>query len=154
MLAELTGRDRRTVTSRLEKLTPVEEGPNGALYEIRAAIRMIFDFTPDDENQTMDYDGDGFQPMQEKAKLDFVRRQAMELSIEEKKRELIPRREIQDGLENLFSNIKTRMLAWPSRAAQLIVGPPQKQTEATLTILVKEVLNEMAVGKFLDEPNE
>lgn len=153
MLAELTGRDRRTIVSRLEKLTPVSEGPNGVLYEIRAAVRMIFDFNPDDESQTMDYDGDGFQPLQEKAKLDFVKRQSMELALEEKKRNLIPKDEIQEALENVFSNIKTRLLAIPTRAAQVIIGPPQKQTEAVISKLVNEALTELAEAKLLDEEN-
>lgn len=146
-LSELTGRDRRTIAKKLEGLTPVSEGTHGGLYDIRAALRMIFDFNPEDD-QKVKFESEDFQPAQEKAKLDFVKRQAMELEIQEKERNLIPKAEILEGLQKVFASVKAKLQGLPTKAAQQIQGPPQKQTESILRKIVDDALTELSESRF------
>lgn len=148
-LAELSGRDRRTVTDRLKNLTPIEEDGVAKLYEIRAAIRLCFDFNPEDD-PGVEFAGT-FQPIHEKAKLDFFKRQAIELDVEERKRNLIPREEIANALAGVFGSLRSKLLGLPAKATQQISGLDQKQTEALLRKIIDEALVDLSETRVIDE---
>jgi len=111
---------------------------------------MIFDFNPDDESQKIDFEND-FQPVHEKAKLDFIRRQDLELDLQVKQRNLIPKEEIKSGLQKIFGSIRAKLLYLPTKAAQQIQNASsQKETEALIRGIVDEALMELSEGAFDD----
>lgn len=146
MLAELTGRDRRTISKKLENLTPLEEQGNASLYDIRAALRMIFDFNATDDNQKTDFSSVDFQPSQEKAKLDFIKRQQAELDLEIARKNLIPKEEIRGALEDVFGACRAKFLGL-SKRAQLALGLSTDQ-ESQLKQMVADALTDLSEAKF------
>lgn len=147
-LAQLTGKDRRTVTKALEGLEPIEKKSNKITYDIKEALQLIFTngFLLDEN------DNDIIDPQLEKAKLDRARRQDIELNLEVKKKNLIPSDVIETALSGLFSSIKSKILNIPTKAAQRYEPKmSQKKLEKLLKDQVKEVLQGLSEDKALDE---
>lgn len=137
MLSQLTGKDRRTVTDRLERVEPVLDEPKKKLFEIKKALPVIFG------PQLRDVDGDEepdfFDPQLERAKLDRTRRRRLELEIDIQKRNLIPKEELEQALADVFGSVRAKLLNIPSKIAQ---RHHAKLTKKQLQALSKELINE------------
>lgn len=128
-LSDITGMDRRGLTRLLEKTEPVETNGRSKLYTIRQVIESIR----------------GPSATAEKARLDKVRADIAELDLAQKKQELIPLDAVLDMLMPLFSNVRTKLIAIPNKAAPIVQACTTKlEIQAALKVAVYEALEELS----------
>ena len=111
-LSDLTGFDRRTISRRLESLTPEKEG-RSHLYESRDALRLAYGAVSD---------GDSLDLSQERAHLALAQRKLAEIKRKELERDLIPAAEVVQFFTEAGMAAKQVMLGVPSRLASVLVG--------------------------------
>lgn len=141
MLAELTGRERRTIKKRLEAISPIASKRKGQYYDIKEAMRCICDAS----KEIRDESGELINPVLEKAKLDRERRISMELDNEQKQRNLIPRDEIKEVLAKGFVAIKAKIMSVPTKAVHsLPENLTKRQLKDFLSNEMKNALRELA----------
>jgi phage terminase Nu1 subunit (DNA packaging protein) len=105
-IAALTGLDRRTVSRRLEHLTP-KPGPNRALlYESRDALPAVYGTGGE---------GETLNPQLERAALDKARRLDLEQRMAEREGQLLPAELVLELGSRLVAAARSRMLAIPSK---------------------------------------
>lgn len=143
-LAELLGKDRRTIDRKLKGI-PFERKGRAYLYDLRTAIEAIYCAfeTEDDDDETIDV-------RLEKAKLDRARRKLAELDLEVKRTNLIPKEILEKNLSSVFGEIKAKILGIPTKAAQRFSGKTQKEVRSILDRLCKETLRDLSAQR-LDE---
>lgn len=137
-LAELLGKDRRTIDRKLRGI-PFERSGRSHVYDLKTAIEAIYcAFEPEeDDDETIDV-------RLEKAKLDRARRRLVELELEVKRSNLIPREVLQKNLSTIFGEIKSKVLGIPTKAAQRFSGKTQKEVRSILDRLCKETLRDLS----------
>lgn len=147
MLATLTGKDRRTVTSRLEGVTPVKETSRVRYYDMKTALQMIFEPPHEDKES----DEGPINGLLEKAKLDRARRRTLELDFEVRKKNLIERSELKTAIEKVFGAVRAKLLNVPQKAVQQIpADPTPKEIQKVLKKQIADSLTDLAEKK-LDE---
>ena len=146
MLHELTGKDRGTIKRRLEGLKPIEQKTKGHYYDLKVALRYIYEPQIKD---SIDEDSVFLNPVMEKAKLDRARRLSVELDNQIKKKELIPRQELKQTLGNIFGAVRSKLLNVPVKASQsLPENPSRKELQAHLKAQINEALKELSEKNF------
>ena len=145
-LADLTGKDRRTITARLSTIEPVKGPKNSHLYELPAALPKIFENFDDEGEST------GLRSAQvEKAALDRARRIAVELDTEIKRKNLIPREDLKTALEKTFAVVRAKLLALPDKAAQTFQEDwTRKELKESLKDLSRECAQELSEARIDD----
>ena len=136
-LANMTGRDRRTVARRLESL-PSKPGANRAkLYDTRAALQRIIAPTG--------ADGEQLDPAQEKAALDRARRELVELDVQRRRRDLVEVEAVISAWSTQVQIAKSRMMALPARLApDMVRATDQREAERHIRREINAVLEELA----------
>jgi len=130
-LSELTGFDTATIRKRLGGLEPVEKNNRCKLYEPRAALQLLY--------------GQANNPQQEKARLDKLRADKVELDLQVMRKELVEVEAVAKAWTDMAFALKTRIMTIPTRAAPLVFGCKTiPQVKAELEELFIEVLNELA----------
>lgn len=143
MLSELTGKDRKTITRRLEGLEPEKSKKKGNYYDLKTALKLVFEPVRDELED--DDDGLFINGMLEKAKLDRARRIGVELENEIKKKTLIPREELSQVLQKMFGAVRAKLLNVPLKATQSMPEKPnRKQLEAHLKKAINEALRDLS----------
>lgn len=142
-LAELLEKDRRTIDRKLRNI-PFEKKGRSNLYDLKTALDAIF------LEHESDGDDEEINIRLEKAKLDRARRKLVELELEVKKSNLIPKDVLERNLSGIFGEIKAKILGIPTKAAQRFSGKTQKEVRSILDRLCKETLRDLS-AKRLDE---
>ena len=135
-LADLTGRDRATVTRRLASLTPTPGPKNSLLYDSRDALPLLID-PPTTTAERLDLS-------HERAYLARRQRELTELKIEATRRELIPATEVQDFLVRAFAAFRAHLLGLPHRLAVECAGGQYHEIVSTAERITHEALNELS----------
>jgi phage terminase Nu1 subunit (DNA packaging protein) len=133
-LAELTGRDRRTVKRRLADLPSRRDG-RSILYDSTQALSLLFGATAD---------GELLNGAQEKALLDRARRRLAELHHAEQSRELIPAGDIQAALGSAVSACRSHLLSLPVQLAGRCSGGTAQEIQREARALVNCALDELS----------
>lgn len=126
-LADLTGKDRRTIQKRLTDLKPVEEYS----YASKEALTAI-------------YNPSALDAVQERAQLDRARRELVELQKAEKIGELIPAEKVSAYWNRQAGNVRAKLLNLPGRLAATIPCDNPIEIEKATRVLVYEALQELA----------
>ena len=108
-LVEITGKTSRTVNKRLEKLESIPSERAGILYDSKIALPLIYELS-------------GMSPQDEKARLDRLRADKVELDIKIATGELVKLDEISDAWVRSGTNTKTKILNVPTKIAPLVIG--------------------------------
>ncbi len=137
-LADLTGRDRRTIQRRLADMTPAADNT------FNSASALLAIYCPDG----------GLDPAQEKAALDKARRGLVELQRAEKEKALIPAEAVLGHWSRLIGNARSRLLNLPGRLAVECSGKSQHEIGQLAKTLVYEALAELASGLPGDSDGE
>ena len=128
-LAELLEMDRRSLTRLLVDVEPDEENGKHKLYKLSTLWELKI----------------GKSANAEKARLDKLRADVVELDLAQKKGELVPTDTILDLLIPLFSNVRTKFIAIPAKAAPLLTGQSTElEVQDTLKRLVNDCLEELS----------
>lgn len=146
MLTKLTGKDRGTVSRRLEGLKPLEAKTNSYKYDLKLALQYIYEPMNDPDS-----DQGPMNPQLERAKLDRARRMNLELDIEVRKKNLIERSELKSAIENVFGAVRAKLLNLPLKCAQSMPDKPDpKQVQSVVKKEVNNALTDLSEKK-LDE---
>ena len=87
----------------------------------------------------------------EASKLRITKEQALKLELENRRKqgELLPKSDIQKEVGYAFSNVRTRLLAIPNKAAPAVFGIDSRaEIESILKQLVHESLDELASCRY------
>ena len=133
-LSQLTGRNRETISRKLEGLACKPGPKNGKLYNAKEALPLIFDVDRGEQS--------AINPLKEKALLDEARRKLLELELAQKRGELLSSDGLQTELEDVFSSIRSKLLNLPPKLAQRLSGRklPGKEIEKESKELIEEAL--------------
>jgi phage terminase Nu1 subunit (DNA packaging protein) len=134
-LAELTGRDRRTIKKRLADLPSRRDG-RSILFDSGRALSLIYGATADD--------GQALDPSQERAALDRARRRLAELQHAEQSRELIPAGNIKAELGKAVHACRSHLLALPVQLAGRCVNATSQEVQNEAKALVHHALDELS----------
>lgn len=136
-LADLTGKDRRTIGRRLGALVATP-GPNRSnQYESQEALSALYGNDDDD--------GARLDPQQERARLDAERRHELELRNARAHGELLPREEVAAAWSEQIGIAKGRLLSLPARvSADVLRLKSQREIEAVLKGALIVILEELA----------
>ena len=126
-LADITGKDRRTIQKRLTDLKPVDEYS----YSSKEALAAIY--CPG----TLD-------AVQERAQLDKARRELVELQKAEKIGELIPAEKVSEHWNRQAGNVRAKLLNLPGRLAATVPSENPIEIEQAARVLVYEALQELS----------
>lgn len=131
---ELTGIDRRTINRRLSPLTPENQGNVGHFYDSAEALRLVFGVGASD-----------LDPQQEKALLDRVRRELLEIELDVRKQNVIPAEVVENHWSKMAADCRAKLLNVPNRLATKVVGAATyQQAEREARVLIHEALHELA----------
>lgn len=154
-LSELTGKDRRTLKKLLADIDPQEE--SGTLFYIpREALPVIYGISHaglsalGSAAEDSEDDGDGsmqdrLDPIREKALLDRVRRQKIELEIAEERKKLIRIEKVEETWSKMAAAFRAKILALPKKCAPRVCATKEtRQIEKILTQECHEALKELS----------
>lgn len=134
-LSEKCGMERKTISKRLESLTPIADG-RSKLYDTKDALPLIYGVA-----------GGGAQGdlSRERALLARVQRQKIELETAILRADVIPSEVVKEVWSQLLAACRARLLALPSRIATLaITATTHAEIEQIAGDLVHEALNELS----------
>jgi len=132
-ISELTGKGSRTIKSRLDTLTPVQDG-KALKYETKEALPLLYG---------LDTQG-AFDLEQERARLAHHQANNEALKEEVAKKNLIPAEEVLNNWINLVARFKAKMLAIPSKSAHRCAqSTDHHEIESVLKSAITEALNEL-----------
>lgn len=135
-LTELSGKAWVTIAKRLNKHRVKTD--NGE-YPSDVALAVIF---------AGDYDagdGDVLQPQAEKARLDRLRANKVELELQLARGEVVKMDDVCAKWAQVGTNIKNKMLSMPTKAAPLVLGcKTLPEVKEVLTELIREALDELS----------
>ena len=137
-LADITGKDRRTIGKRLSPLVATP-GPNRSnQYESREVLPLLYGGTDD---------GERLDPQQERARLDAERRRELEMRNARAAGELLPFDEVSAAWSEQIAIAKGRFLSMPARvSADVLRLKSQRDIEGILKAALVVILEELAAG--------
>jgi phage terminase Nu1 subunit (DNA packaging protein) len=135
-LTEITGKAWVTIAKRLNR-AKVE--PQDGQYPSDRALAVIY---------AGDYDtgdGDVLQPQAEKARLDRLRANKVELELQIARGDVVMMSDVIESWAQVGTNIKNKLLSMPTKAAPLVLGCQSlPQVKEVLHELVREALDELS----------
>lgn len=135
-LSDLTRKDRRFISRRLERL-PFTQNGRAKEYASEDALALIYG--SGDEAK--------LDASQERALLDKARRESIQMDNEKKRGDLLPFAEVAKAWEEQIAIAKGRFLALPSRMAPRIVRTKAiREVELILRDGIIEIMSELAGG--------
>ena len=133
-LSHLTGFDRRRIRAALCDL-PASKGAKGALlYETIEALPLLY---------LQPGDGDTFDLTDERARLAHHQANRAALEAEQLAGSLIEIEAVANVVGEEYSNVRSRLLAIPSKAAPQVIGLSIAAAKALLDDLIFEALDEL-----------
>ena len=131
-LSDLTGKDRKTISKRLELLLPVSDDGRGKQYEVKDALPLIY--ANDDSLRAAE------QLRYEKARAD-----KMELEVTKRRGELVEISKIAKIVEQEYAAVRAGLLAIPVKLAiPLATINDATEVKNELENAVNEVLEELS----------
>ena len=125
-LADLTGRDRRTVKKRIEALQTDEQGR----YDSTQALPLLYGSSKGE-----------LDPSQERAKLDQARRELAELEYRKRRGALIEEGTVFRVVESAATACREHLLTIPGRMAEVFAAEGSaRNIEATLNQEIRSAL--------------
>jgi len=132
-LAHLTGMDRRRIRALLCDM-PSEKGSKGALmFESVAALPALY----------LPGDCDSFDLTSERARLAHFQANKAQMEAAQVAGSLIEIEAVASVVGEEYSNVRSRLLAIPSRAAPQLIGLPIAAVKALLDDMIFEALDEL-----------
>ena len=125
-LADLTGRDRRTIKKRVETLSTDDQGR----YDSTQALPLLYGSSKGE-----------LDPSQERAKLDQARRELAELEYRKRRGALIEEGTVFRGVESAATACREHLLTIPGRMADSFAAEGSARSiEATLNKEIRSAL--------------
>ncbi len=147
-LANLTGKDRRTVTKKLKDIDPVEIKGKAKNYDPRMALPLIYEVVSldDDSNEEkLNYSDEKAKLARAqtlKTKLDSER---IEIQIKTMKKELLPIEVIETVWSKILGNFRSKVMALPKKLAPVHkTWKTVKEAEKAIKKEVYECLEELS----------
>lgn len=135
-LSDLTRKDRRFISRRLERL-PFTQNGRAKEYESADALALVYGGA----------DGERLDGAQERALLDKARRESIQMDNEKKRGDLLPYADVAAAWTEQIGIAKGRFLTLPSRLAPRIVRTKAiREVELILRDGIIEVMSELAGG--------
>lgn len=132
---EFTGLDRATIKRSLTGLKSEKGKKNALLYQSTEAFQAILNnYTP----QNHRVDSDGYNPSQEKARLDRKKADLVELQYYEKLGSLVPVDNVRNVWSSLILSVRSHILAVPSKLKSL-----PKQIRVQISAEINKALLEL-----------
>lgn len=146
-LADLTGKDRRTLSKRLAEasLTPIKEG-RGHYYDAREVLPLLYGSTPEGSSESL-----AKQQAQAELKLTQAKAEKAALEVALAQGEVVSIEEVARTVEREYTFVSSQLKALPTRVAQpvsLMVGRPadiRDYLQRTIDDALKEL---KAVGHY------
>ncbi len=136
-LSELTGKSDRTIKRRCDGLQSRREG-NAITFQTTEALPLI-------------YDTEATNPIEEKARLDRLRADKVELDLAEQRAELLPVEPVAELWAAIVSNLKARLSSIPTAAAPALASLlTTAEIQAHLEEEIHDVLIELSSGDATD----
>jgi phage terminase Nu1 subunit (DNA packaging protein) len=151
-IAELTGKDRRTVTKRLSGIKPAEVIKGAKNYESSIALAAVLspDFELEIRNKisaekTPDHAG-GYDGTVDDNRIKRAKAEKLEMEVAERRRELIPINEIISEVEKEYGFIRTNLMSIPAKNAKILseLDSPA-EIQKVLDASIFEVLKSLTV---------
>lgn len=139
-MMDITGMAYRTIVKKLKEagVEPVGTQGRAKLYSTPVAIKTMFHVKHSGDEKKLD-------PVQEKAKLLNQQWRTAKIQRKKLKKELLPAARVQFYLENMVTNMKTKMLAIPNGVAKRLSTLTDKNDIVDyLTDEVREALTDLA----------
>ena len=134
-LSELTGIERSTIRKHIRGLKSEKGEKNSQLYESSDALELLYrNYTP----QNHRVDSDGYNPSQEKARLDRKKADLVELQYYEKLGSLVPIETVRSVWSSLILSVRSHILAVPSKLKSL-----PKQIRVQISTEINKALSEL-----------
>lgn len=146
-LADITGKDRKTVSS---KLSSIEGRPDGRaiMYDPREALPLLYGNT---SKNTMEK-----KLAEEELKYQTARTEKIQIEVERAKGELVPIEDVASAVAKEYASVRAAILSIPSKMAQPLAHEtdPELVNDA-LTEVINEALQELqAENLYEDELND
>lgn len=139
LLAEEFQIDRRTVSKRLESLKPQKIERNAKLYRLRDAVPLLALDLIDD----LPSGGDTYQDAKRRRELALAK--LVEIELAEKQGRTADVTKIAEQWALIGNNMRTRLLAIPTRAAPLVAAcKTPAEAYAVINDLIYEALTELS----------
>ncbi len=143
-LSDLTGKDRRTISKRLEGLEPHSTDGRADYYDAYKALPMLY---ASDSARGIDK-----KLLEEQLRYETARADKVSLEVEKRKGELIPFEDVCALLEKEYSAVKAGLLAIPTKLAlQLSTVDQPKEVKRHIEDAINEVLTELTADKQFAE---
>lgn len=134
-LEALTGRTSRTIRKRLEGLEPIAQDGKTVWFSAREALPRIY------QEGALDLSA-------ERARLAKEQADAQELKNAQARRELVPAGETEELIIGLFSAVRARLLAVPTKAAQAAhAATSLSEAKAAIEAEITDALAELAAAE-------
>lgn len=144
-LAEVFGKDPRTIAKWLDEGMPCAvkgRGGRPSRYSLPAVVQWVIER----ELQARGGDGEELSPQLERAKLDRLRRQELDLKLSVRRGELVEVAAVQAEYADLAAIVKARLRSIPNAIADLVAGQSPAAVKALLLSKIDEALRELARG--------
>jgi phage terminase Nu1 subunit (DNA packaging protein) len=138
-LSELTGRDRRTVSKRLESLPVHSEDGRAKYYDVTKALPLIYN-----DLATI---GIERKLQEEQLRFETGRADKMELDVQKRRGELVEINQVSEVVQTEYARVRAGLLAIPNKMAHVlaIVDTPA-EIKSKLEDAVNEALSELSVN--------
>jgi phage terminase Nu1 subunit (DNA packaging protein) len=151
-LCTLTGKQSRTLKKLLADTPPIEGEGSALLYIPSDVLPIIYGVrqAPSDEPTF----AEGLNPLQEKARLDKLKADKVEIEIAVMKGKLIPADRVEMSWSKLVSAFRSKILNMPSKISPRICAVKDiKEVEKILKAECNEALTELSeYGNGIDRP--
>ncbi len=135
-ISEITGKDRRTIKKRLEKIQPIIEGTSH-LYETKDVLEIIFCGSSNNESSS--------NLIEEKTRLTKAQADKAELEAEALKGTLIHIDDVLKTWSTMIINFRARLLALPHNITHKLINKQEYyEIESILKNEIYEALTELA----------
>lgn len=136
-LSELTGKDRRTITKRLESLTPHKEDGRALIYDAQQALELIYTF-----ETTVGIDK---KLKEEQLRYERGRADKIQLEVEKRRGQLVEVESVALAIEKEYAAVRSGLMAIPSKMAHVlsVVDDPNEIKEK-LEDAINETLGELS----------
>lgn len=136
-ISELTGFDRETISKLLKELDFEIGKHNSKEYESVYAFELIYK-NYRYQNKSSSYDENGYNPSQEKARLDRKKADLVELQYYEKLGSLVPIENVRNVWSSLILSVRSHLLAIPSKLKSI-----PKQIRVQISAELEKSLSEL-----------
>ena len=141
-LAEITGKDRRTIKKKLAKLNYQRDG-RGYYYDAHEALPLLFSESAKDIDKKL---------QAEQLRYESARAEKLELEVKKLRGEVVPIEEVAKTVEREYAFVRAHIRAIPSKLAKpLSMTTDPHEIYAQIESVVNECLTELTSDKVYAE---